>query len=100
MRVTNDKRYVDPQSFIIFNNRISDNIIATEMPAHVKVYFIFFIRKAKARHTIFVRWNHHCFFALAPNPHIHMGVGHGTVASSIDELDRDRLCAKDRARCR
>ena len=44
MWITNHKRYIDPEIFVMFHNRANDNIISYVLLAHVKVNFIVIIR--------------------------------------------------------
>ena len=44
MWTTNHKTYIDPEIAVVFHNRVNDDIIATVLPAYVKVNFVVVIR--------------------------------------------------------
>jgi len=44
MWITNHKRYIDPETFVIFYNRVNDNIASFGTLTYVKVNFAVIIR--------------------------------------------------------
>ena len=43
MRMTNYKAHIDFELFVIFHNRVNDNVISNVFRAHVKVNFVVII---------------------------------------------------------